>query len=129
MKNSIVIPVLTDAAIVSGPTGAEVIYYGQPLNLVSKFNTLCTFAQIDALQASSGTSTVAVTAQWSVDGVTWTNFTVGLLSATAAGAKLGTNNSTVGEFAPLVRFNVAISNGWSQQATSRLTVVIIARVV
>ena len=129
MENSIVIPVLADAAIASGATGAEVIYYGQPLNLVNKFNTLCTFAQIDTLSASTGTSTVTVKAQWSVDGVTWTGFTDTLLTATSAGPKLGTNNSTFGEFGPLVRFNVAISNGSSVQATARLTVVVVARLV
>ena len=129
MENSIVIPLLTDAAIASGATGAEVIYYGQPLNLISKFNTLCTFAQIDTLAATTGTSTITVKAQWSVDGVTWANFTDALLTATSAGAKTGTNNNTVGEFGPLVRFNVAISNGSSVQATARLTVVVIAHLV
>jgi hypothetical protein len=72
--------------------------------------------------ASTGTSTIRVFAQYSVDGEIWNNFTADLLSATSTGTKTGTENTTTAEFGPLVRVNVAISNASSSQASARVTV-------
>jgi hypothetical protein len=122
MQNAVMETIMENKDIRSGSTGAEVIYYGDPLPYVFAARILLIFAEVYSLFASTGTSTIRVFAQYSVDGEIWNNFTADLLSATSTGTKTGTENTTTAEFGPLVRVNVAISNASSSQASARVTV-------
>ena len=122
-QNAVRVPILNDADIKSGATGAAVVTYGQPLPFIYRARLLAIYLDVYSLFAASGTNTIAVTGEYSIDGVNWKAFASTVLSVTATGIAVA-EYSTTSEFGPLVRFNVTISNASSSEATARLSAVV-----
>lgn len=125
-NNGTLIPVLHDADISCNGT-TETIYYGQPMPMIYLALWLVGWYDIFSLVGNGGAPVVRMFFEFSVDGVTWRAGTTALFSTNAAGVGPGAQNSTVGEFGPLVRFNVGIVNPIGAVASARLSAVVNAR--
>jgi hypothetical protein len=103
------------------------VYYGQALSWVCRSISLLAYGALYSLFATTGSPVVRVFAQWSPDGVMWSNFSTDLASWTSMGVKRGTENTSTQDYGPFVRFNVGIVNTTAVEATARVTVKIKAR--
>jgi hypothetical protein len=122
-QNAALVPILNDADIASGSTGAEVITYGQPIPFIFMAVKIAVYLDVYSLFSATGTNTIRILGEYSIDGVNWKAFASTILAVTAAGIAVA-EYSTTAEFGPLVRFNVSISNGSSSQASARLSAVV-----
>jgi len=125
-QNGTLVTLLTNADIAC-TNATEVVYYGQALPLIFMAAWLVAFSDIFYLY-SGGAAIIRIFAEYSVDGVTWTPFAADLYNTTAIsttpGLAHGTQNTTVADYGPLVRFNVGIKSTTAVASSARISAVV-----
>lgn len=95
-ENAVLIPIMNDADISTGPLGAERIYYGRPIPFIYRAQSINTFADVYySSSPGAGNNSVKVIAEWSIDGINWRAFTVDLIPPTTSVGPLRGNSAVV----------------------------------